>query len=164
MKYAVLLLLLLSSTSARAQGVSAEVSPPCGAGTLETESPETTKSLSVFLETLKSALSSKDKQKLADMSAYPLHVATATRKFTIRSREEFMQKYEQIFPKRLVEFLEALQPPCIGRMGAQGFTVGHGEIWFDRYPDGTVRFFSINPVVSPAEKSRPAAKLATQVR
>jgi hypothetical protein len=96
-KYAVLLFLLTIAMPARAQNASREARTPCASGTLNTESSETAKSLSTFLEMIKAVLSSNDKRKLADMSAYPLHVATPTRKFTVRSREEFLRKYEQIF-------------------------------------------------------------------
>ena len=152
-KHAAILFLLLVPTSAGAQNVLRDTRTPCTAG-LNEESPETAQSLSAFLETLKSALSSNDKRKLADMSAYPLRVVTETGKFKIRSQEDFLQHYEQIFPKSLVDFIETQQPQCISRVGAQGFTVGLGEIWFDQYPDGTVKFFAINPVTLASAKPK----------
>jgi len=153
-KHAAILFLLLVPTSAGAQNVLRDTRTPCTVGRLNEESPETAKSLSAFLETIKSALSSNDKRKLADMSSYPLRVATETGKFKIRSQEAFLQHYEQIFPKSLFDFLKTQQPQCISRVGAQGFTVGLGEIWFDQYPDGTVKFFAINPVTLPSDKPK----------
>jgi hypothetical protein len=148
-KYVTFLFISLALMSTRAQNVENKAETGCAVGTLNAESPETAKSLSAFLEAIKAALSSNDKQKLAGMSAYPLSVGTVGGEFTIRSPEEFARRYKQIFPKSLVDFLESQQPQCISRVGAKGFTVGHGEIWFDQYPSGKVKFFSINPVVSP---------------
>jgi hypothetical protein len=70
---------------------------------------------------------------------------------TIHTEQEFTDNYEKIFTKELREFLLRQEPPCISRVGAKGFSVGTGQIWFDQSDDGKFKIFAINAIVYPGE-------------
>ncbi|HTZ90124.1 MAG TPA: hypothetical protein VMA71_07280 [Alloacidobacterium sp.] len=124
--------------------------PPatCKSGNLLTQSdPHTVQVMGHFLSEFKSAIKSGDAMRVAKLSHYPLSVATPKVTFSVATEQEFAAKYNEIFPVKLRAFLLKQQPQCISRVGAQGFTLGAGQIWFDRYPDGVVRIFSVNAIV-----------------
>lgn len=85
------------------------------------------------------------------MVQYPLSFSTMDARTTIRSEQEFIDKYDRILPKELKEFLLRQETRCLSRVGVKGFTVGHGQIWFDKFDDGTVKIFVITAVVYPGE-------------
>lgn len=133
-------------------GKQIQPSTTCKSGNLFTESdPQTVKVMGHFLTEFKSAIESGDAMKVAKLAHYPLSVATPKTTFSVSSEQEFAEKYNEIFPVPLRMFLLKQQPQCISRVGAQGFTLGTGQVWFDRYPDGTVRIFSVNAIVYPGE-------------
>ena len=133
-----------------AQNVQNQSDTSCRTGNLNHESPATIKAVSLFLDELKTAIRKSDKQRVAKIVFYPLSVATPTAETTVKSEEEFAKRYDEVFPQALRSLLLKQRPGCVGRVGAKGFTIGTGEIWFDLYPDGKVRIFSINPVETPA--------------
>jgi hypothetical protein len=107
-----------------------------------------------FLTDLKAAVAKGDKKRVASMVHYPFSVATQDTQFTIRSEQEFVNKYDQIFPTPVRDLLSRQETRCISRVGSKGFTIGSGEIWFDRLQDGKVKIFSVNAVVYPDELAR----------
>jgi hypothetical protein len=62
-----------------------------------------------------------------------------------------MELYDRIFTAPLKRLLLNTQPDCVRRVGANGFSFSKGQIWFDRYPDGQVRVFTITPVDYPGK-------------
>lgn len=118
----------------------------CRKGNLSEESPATIKAMTFFLESLKVAIKKGDKRQVATLISYPLSVATFTAEFSVQSEEELKKHYDEVFPKDLRTLLLRQQSECVNRVGVKGFTIGTGEIWFDLFPDGKVRIFSINPV------------------
>ncbi|MGA9039960.1 MAG: hypothetical protein WB421_05440 [Terriglobales bacterium] len=122
----------------------------CASGNLSEEKPATADAIKTFWEKLESALEKNDKRSLSKMAHYPLSVFSAN-KFSVQSETDFIKDFDRIFPKNLREMLIRQRSECISRVGAQGFSVGSGQIWFDQYPDGKVRFFSVNAVVYAGE-------------
>jgi len=85
------------------------------------------------------------------MISYPLLVSKDNSRRRIRSEKEFLDEYTRIFTPQLKVLSLKQSPQCVSRVGAQGFTISRGEIWFDIYPSGEVKIFTITPVVMPDE-------------
>jgi hypothetical protein len=131
----------------------AEERPPAGCkpGNLGESAPSVIEDIGHFLAELKSAVAKGDKQRVARMVHYPLSFSTADAGFTIHSEHEFVEKYDQILPVKLRDLLQRQETRCISRVGAKGFTIGAGELWFDRFQDRTVKIIGITAVVYPGE-------------
>src|SRR3954471_1127771 len=110
--------------------------PDCTEGNLATSSTKTKQTIDHFLAELNASLAKQDKQAVANLMAFPLLAVDCHKKFHIRSRAEFVRRFNQIFDKSMVEFLGAQKASCVSRVGAHGLMAGNGEIWFDEYPDG----------------------------
>ena len=119
----------------------------CKPGNLYKEGPARGVVITNFLLRLKGAIKDGDKSKVSDFIHYPLSVATAHKSFAVGSAKGFVANYERILPASLRNFILAQQPQCVSRVGVQGFSIGNGQIWFDQFPDGKVRIFSVNAVV-----------------
>jgi hypothetical protein len=124
----------------------------CRLGNLyESSDPAKREAIAHFLTELKSAIKDGDKSRVAQLAHYPLSVETTNAEFTITSQKEFVNQYDRILPVELRTFLLKQQPRCVSRVGAKGFSVGTGQMWFDEYSDGRVRMFTINAIVYPGE-------------
>jgi hypothetical protein len=97
-----------------------------------------------FLRELQSAVKEDRRDKVAMFMHYPLLVDLSNRRVHVRSAREFVAGYDRLFPVALRKSLLLQRPECIARVGAQGFTLGDVTIWFDAYPDGKVRIFTID--------------------
>ncbi len=155
MKRTTLLIVVLGITWSACSAQSAEEGhrpSGCKLGNLLQESdPSLIDDMGRFLVELKTAVAKGDKPGVARLVHYPLSFATADSQFTIRSEREFIKKYDQILPPGLKDLLLRQEARCIGRVGAKGFTIGNGEIWFDRFQDRKVKIFGITAVTYPNE-------------
>ena len=138
------LLVLVFAANSWAQASRTNSLSPCGTSNLKEESANTVASIETFWQAFKSAVENEDRRALAKMVHYPLLVSMPNRKFYIRSEKDFIKRFTQIFPKNLRVLLLNQPPECINRIGTQGFSLGNGELWFDQYQDGKVRFFTVN--------------------
>jgi hypothetical protein len=152
-KYVIATFMALLSFSAFAQGSPSNLPPgSCTPGNLyESSDRAKSEAMAHFLTELKAAIKDGDKSRVAQLTHFPLSVETANAEFTIDSQKEFLKQYDRILPDELRTFLLKQKPQCISRVGAQGFSIGTGQIWFDEYPDGKVRMFTINAIVYPGE-------------
>lgn len=123
----------------------------CKTGNLKEEPANTVTAISSFLGELQAAVKEGRRSEVATLVSYPLSLATPDGKHRVRSEQEFLAEYDSIFPAGLRALLLRQTPGCISRVGAQGFTFGHGQIWFDVYPDGKVKILSINSIVYAGE-------------
>jgi hypothetical protein len=121
--------------------------PACKEGNFSSESKPTQERLTAFLIELQKDVAGDDRAAVAGLASYPVTVSTVARRLKIADRAEFVARYSEIFPAELQKFLAAQDSTCISRIGAQGFTVGQGQLWFDFNPDGIVELFTINPVI-----------------
>lgn len=81
-----------------------------------------------FVTDFKQALNKSDKKTLATMMAYPLRVNTAPGKFfTIKNKDEFVQKYNSVFSSELAQ---AIQQDAGIFCNSQGAMIG-GGVWFN---------------------------------
>jgi hypothetical protein len=137
--------------TASKSGAEGRPSVGCKPGNLREIAPALIDDMGHFLAELKSAVAKDDKQRVARMVHYPLSFATADAEFTVHSQHEFVERYDQILPVKLRDLLQKQETRCISRVGAQGFTIGTGQVWFDKYPDGTIKIFTITAVLYPGE-------------
>lgn len=107
--------------------------------------------MSSFLSKLQTQVAENHKDQVATMIAYPLNAWINGKNREVGSEQEFVRLYGQIFTKPLKRLLLEQRPACISRVGAQGFSFGSGEMWFDFYPNGSVKIFTVTPVVFPDE-------------
>lgn len=121
----------------------------CKPGNLLESDASTVEQMGHFLNGLKAAVASGERQRVARFVRYPLPVATADAQVTIRSEQEFVKNYTRILPPQLRDLLLRQETSCISRVGAKGFTIGTGEVWFDRFQDGKVKIFGITAVTYP---------------
>jgi hypothetical protein len=144
-------LAVLASVQAHAQTRNGEPAPGCTIGNLKEEPANTVTAISSFLSELQAAVKENRRKEVAKLVSYPLNVSTPDGKNPVRSEQEFLAHYDKIFPAGLKLLLLRQTPECVSRVGVRGFTFGHGQIWFDEYPDGKVRIFTITPVAYPGE-------------
>jgi len=146
----VIMILVVASTSTLApSGGGDRRASGCKSGNLHESDPSVIEEMGHFLSELKTAVAKDDKRRVARIVRYPLSFSTADAKFTIRSEQEFLEKYDQILPVQLRDLLLRQETRCISRVGATGFTIGTGQVWFDRFQDGKVTIFGVTAVVYP---------------
>lgn len=124
---------------------------PCHVGNFGEQSAAVQNAMSSFLRRLQTRVAEGRKLQVADLIAYPLNAWINGKNQEVRSKQEFIRLYDQIFTSPLKRQLLEQRPACLSRVGAQGFSFGSGEMWFDLYPDGKVRIFTITPIVYPDE-------------
>ena len=115
----------------------------CHVGNPEQEAPAHIQS---FFKRLQDDVRRNDVPATARMMHYPLLVSTQSGKLRIRSASEFVRSYTIIFTPKFKEAFLEQRSNCVSRVGARGFSYGNGDMWFDEYPDGQVRVFTINSV------------------
>ncbi|HTV83001.1 MAG TPA: hypothetical protein VME18_10155 [Acidobacteriaceae bacterium] len=138
--------LLAAIPTTHAQGTGGQPAG-CHIGNLGEQPAAAQKAMSSFLRGLQSQVAQGHKSQVADMIAYPLHAWISGKNQNVQSKREFLQLYDQIFTKPLTKLLPEQRPACISRVGAQGFSISRGEIWFDIHSDGSVKIFNVTPVV-----------------
>ena len=149
MKSSILLIVVLTAMSLGCLAQSAQETGQasgCKPGNLSQSDAKTLEEMTSFLHDLKAAVARDDKQQVAGMARYPLAFSTAQDKVMIRSAQELVRKYDQIFTPQIKNLLAKQEAACISRVGAQGFTIGTGQIWFDKFPDGKVKLFTVTAV------------------
>lgn len=135
------------------------ISPPheakskvsCHLGNMDKQSAGVQSAIGLFLGKLQTAVAENHRWQVADMISYPLSAWIDGKNVEVQSKQEFVRLYGQVFTKPLSRLLLEQQPACISRVGAQGFSFSKGEMWFDFYPDGSVKVFTVTPIVMPSE-------------
>lgn len=146
------LLIASISLSALAQVPKNQETPKgCKVGNLYGSGDPATGTVTKFFADLRIAIKNGDKTRVAQLAHYPLLVSTRETEFTVHSQKQFVKQYDQILPANLQSFLLKQSPECVSRVGVKGFSIGSGQLWFDEYPDGRVRMFTINAIVYPGE-------------
>jgi hypothetical protein len=118
-------------------------------GNLGDEKPETAEAVKHFWQDFQLALQNNDKQSVAAMAEYPMSAYFRQHSVKIRTKREFANRYNEIFPENLKRMLLKEPADCIARVGWRGFSVAEGQVWFDRFSDGNVRITAVNVVVYP---------------
>ena len=139
-----LLLVLVAFACASAWPQAAKSDPTCSPGNLQQVQPELVQEVDHFLHQLQAAVESNDRDAAAQLFKYPFAVHLKSGGFTVRTPADFVKKYDRIFPRRLVSLVENQRTQCINQVGARGFMLGQGEIWFDELGDGNMQAFAVN--------------------
>jgi hypothetical protein len=82
-----------------------------------------------FFDRLQQAVAAGDKNAVADMISYPIAVHRAGKETTLRSKRDFIARYQSIFTPQLVDIV-ARQKYAMLFVRDQGAMIGNGEIWF----------------------------------
>ncbi len=118
---------------------------PCKDGNVQGEPKAVQEKLERFFSALQKAVANDDRP-AARLVSYPLNVSLETRKLKIVDQAAFIRDYDEMFPPEIRKFLAAQRSTCISRVGAQGFSAGQGQFWFDVFPDGEVKLFGMTPI------------------
>jgi hypothetical protein len=104
---------------------------------------------------LQNAVRSDDRDAVASMIYYPLHVYGQEGRLTIGTKSDFLKHYSQIWSAQVRQELFRQSSACLGyassgftpEHGSQAaFVIGaHGEIWFlDTGKDNAMKIITIN--------------------
>ncbi len=84
-----------------------------------------------FFQKLQVAVKAGDKAQVASMVSYPMRTSQHGQRVKIRSRQQFLQAYSQVFTPQVICAVEAAKPSDVWG-NYQGFMVGQGVIWWDQ--------------------------------
>jgi hypothetical protein len=82
-----------------------------------------------FFDQLKRAVAAKDKNAVAGMIKYPVAIHHANDQTILRTRKDFLARYDRIFTPKLVDIV-ARQDYATLFVRDEGAMIGDGEIWF----------------------------------
>lgn len=82
---------------------------------------------------------SDDKKSLSKMARYPLNVKGGTVK--VNNKADFLKSYNQIFDKKLKQFIVTSKLEDWDRVGSKGVMLNEGEIWFN---EDATKLISVN--------------------
>lgn len=85
-----------------------------------------------FLLIIKTNMMAGNDQGIAERVLYPINVIVNGQSMTIRTKDEFIQNYEQIFNETLLNALTEIDEDGLVS-GAEGIRVGNGELWFNLF-------------------------------
>jgi hypothetical protein len=116
------------------------------------QNPQLTARVADFLDKLQSAVAANDRERVALLIHYPLHVVTKDRTLVVRSKTAFIEQYNQIFSPDIRNVLMSQQAECVN-ISAQGpLMFGEGTIWFNSFAGrklsagGEFEIITINPL------------------
>jgi hypothetical protein len=71
-----------------------------------------------------------DKNQLASMVRYPMHATVDGKRIQIRTRQQFLQKYSQLFNPAVICAIKSARDSDVWG-NYQGFMIGAGVIWWE---------------------------------
>jgi hypothetical protein len=99
-----------------------------------------------FFQKLQAAVSAGDKTALASMVSYPMRAAQNGKRIQIRTRQQFLQVYPQLFNPAVICAIKSAGASDVWG-NDQGFMVGRGVIWWDAVIPSSVK----NPQPDPGK-------------
>jgi hypothetical protein len=115
----------------------------CGHSTIAEFSAGLEPKAKAFLATLKAALRTAAKSKIAALVQYPLNVNTEKGHRLVRTGSQFITEYEQLFTASVRKAIEKQTPECLFA-NWQGVMIGDGEVWFEEQRDGSMKIKTLN--------------------
>jgi hypothetical protein len=91
-----------------------------------------------FFQKLQAAVSAGDKTTLASMVSYPMRTAQNGKRVEIRTRQQFLQRYPQLFNPAVVCAIKGAKNSDVWG-NYRGFMVGNGVIWWDAVIPASLR-------------------------
>jgi hypothetical protein len=108
------------------------ISPPQDTDSLFSVNEVYEKGAAKFFKELQKAISSDDRQAVANMCRFPLSVNTGDKPRLIHNRAELMPEFPTVFTAEVKRAVLALPAPI--HMGWRGFMTDRGELWIDSVP------------------------------
>jgi len=127
-------------------GVSEEDNPFAAAGINDP------KAFIKMFEVVKAAVAAGEKDAVAELVLFPLRVNGET-PMEIKSKEEFVEKYDQIMTQSVKDALAAQKVDNLF-VRDQGVMVGDGELWFGASAEDPQVYgmIAVNPDIAPAKE------------
>lgn len=98
-----------------------------------------------FLHALQTAVAKDDRDAVAELVSYPLHVYSRKR-LSVGSRQEFLRRYPMIFTARVKRSVAAARLETLFA-NWQGVMFDSGRVWFAPDEQGALKIVTINKVV-----------------
>ena len=97
-----------------------------------------------FLSELKDAVERDERARVASLVSFPMRLNSARRKALVRSRRDFLRRYESIFTHEIKQVLKGQRESELF-VNSEGVMVGAGEIWFAPVGrDGRLKIVTVN--------------------
>jgi hypothetical protein len=91
-----------------------------------------------FFDKLRAAVNAGDKSRLASMVSYPMRASQNGQPIQIRTRQQFLQKYPQLFDPAVICAIKSAKDSDVWG-NYQGFMIGRGVIWWDAVIPASVK-------------------------
>lgn len=117
--------------------------PTCGHSTVADFSANLQPKADAFLASLKAAVKSPDKRKVAAMVRYPLLINTSNGRKQIGTSAQLIAEYDRLFTTSVRKAIEEQTAACLFA-NWQGVMIGDGEVWFDEQPNGILKIKTLN--------------------
>ncbi len=137
-------ILLLAGSLLPAQAQNASDTQACPGSTVDNQGADIAKMSRAFLAELQTAVHEGDKTKVASMISYPLMVIHGSRRTRIKTKSEFLARYDTIFDAHVQKAIAQQSAQCLFG-NYQGAMIGDGELWFAQQPDGAMKIITVNP-------------------
>jgi hypothetical protein len=116
----------------------------CAGDTVDRLGSDVARRSRAFLLSLRDAVKSNDKVKVANMIQYPLRIGTRKRELRVHNSAEFIENYNAIMTETIKSrILDEKSSRCLFA-NFQGFMIGDGEVWFKEVSASQFKIFSIN--------------------
>lgn len=115
----------------------------CDNSTVEDFSPSLGSKARAFLANLKASVEAGDRQRIAGMARYPLHVSLNGRQRLVRSGSELVKDYDHLFTSSMREAIVMQIPECLFA-NWQGVMIGSGKVWFEEDRHGVMKIKTLN--------------------
>jgi hypothetical protein len=119
-------------------------SQTCQGSTVDDQGAEVAQKSRAFLATLQAAAAKNDKSAVASMISYPVMVIHGARRTRIKTKAEFLAKYDTIFNSHVLQSIAQQSAKCLFG-NYQGAMIGTGEVWFSEQQNGTMKIITVNP-------------------
>jgi hypothetical protein len=96
-----------------------------------------------FLITLKKAVASDDRRKVASLIRYPIAAWTGSKRTVFRTPGALVASYELIFTALLQKTIADARTECLFT-NSQGAMIHDGEVWFNGFRTGALEIVTIN--------------------
>jgi hypothetical protein len=136
--------LLLSCFAATAQAQDTSDSQACPGSTVDSQGADVARRARALLAELQTAVNEGDKTKGASTISYPLMVIHGSRKASIKTKAEFLSKYDTIFDQNIRRAIAQQSAKCLFG-NYQGNMIGNGEVWFSEQQHGAMKIITVNP-------------------
>ncbi len=136
-----LLLLVWTALPVRAQ--TTPDSQACKGSTVDLQGADFAQKSRTFLSELQAAVKAEDKAKVAALISYPVLVIRGDRKTHIKTKAEFLNRYDAIFDAHVRQVIAQQSAKCLFG-NYQGAMIGDGEVWFREQQNGTMKIVTVN--------------------